>query len=415
MAPARRPDDTAPNELLRRTRDAPETVEIADVVAPLEDEIDRETGARAVLALCEPGPDARSDVIEDLAGYLEKGSVAETPNAAFLLGVVAREYPDDARAAVPALAGALDGSTAVPGNVLRTLAAIADAEPASVADALPAVGSHLTNGPLPVRRAALAVVASVADADPTLVEPAVPALVDVVADAASGPAVGDADLPGHVRGRLQDEAVDTERLQQRAASVLLAVAERDPGAVEGDLPTLRSVLAPGVTVNPRLRGTVLELLETVADADASPVLALTAALVEVVRTEDRLPALQASAARTLAVLADAEFETVTDAAQPAIPTLGGLLDADDPDVRGAAAGLLSYLAERHPEPVGRQAEALIALLDDEHIHVRGSAVWALGYADAEGARDALRETATADPDETIRALARDVLARTADE
>lgn len=403
-------DAASGDELLQRTRTAPETVDASEIIGTLDDDaVDQQTVARALLALCESDQNAPALAVSELESRLDADETVATSKATYLLGVVATEYPRDARAVASSLIELIQNATVVTPNAFRALAAIATAEPSVAVDAVSAIRPHLTDEPLPIRGSALAIVDTAADADPEAVESIVPVLMDVVTEESSPPSSpARTAVPWHVQSQLKGEAIDAETVRQYAMSALHTVAEHDCRAVTSELPALGPVVNSESVANPYLREQVLDLLWTVARNDADAVVPLVDALTAVVDDSEELLELRAKAARTLALLADSRFDTVTATATSTIPSLGDLLEADDPRVCAAAAGLLSYLAEQDPVAARSETPRLVSLLDGER-HLRASAVWALEPIDTAEASDALKRVVETDPSPELRALAADFL------
>lgn len=397
--------------LLRRVRNAPEEVSVGDIITHLEHgDSDQQTVAKAALELCETDSITAAAVISELQYYLAEGDVTAVSEAAYLVGVFATEYPEDARAAIPSLIGALRDLDLIPPTVLRAISVIAKTEPVIDSDILSVIQPYLTDKPVPTCSAALTIVEAAVDVDPEQVEPIVPVLVDLVAEADTAePTTTEVDLPGYIHGQLKKETIATEKLHQRATSVLIAIAEHDTQAVVSDLLLLRPVVLPDSNVNPYLREQVLELLWTVAEDDADAVVPFITAVTQVLTVEGERTELRTIAARILATLADTQFETVTQTTKLAIPALGTLLETDDPEPQTAAAVLLSHLAKRYPDTVCEETSRLLSLLDDDHRHVRGSAVWALAYIGTDDAKEALHDVAESDPNPELRTLTTDLL------
>lgn len=114
----------------------------------------------------------------------------------------------------------------------------------------------------------------------------------------------------------------------------------------------------------------------------------------------------------LGCLADTarHYPTAVESARPRIATA---LESQDPNTRANAAIALARIAAgTGTDGIGAARGQLLALLDDEHAHVRLNACLALGYGGVEAARERLAKLARTDPDREVReraAWARDRL------
>ncbi len=94
-------------------------------------------------------------------------------------------------------------------------------------------------------------------------------------------------------------------------------------------------------------------------------------------------------------------------AQPAAARLIELISDSDKHVRAAAALAVGNVKARSADAV----PALVKALKDEYVQVRKAAVLSLGRLPTTAGRDALQQLANDDPDESVRKLARETLAR----
>lgn len=331
-------------------------------------------------------------------------SIEDRIAAVRVLAEFATLRPDHAAEAVSSLEPALDEPT-VETPAFQALAAIAAESPAAVDPLLDAVGERLTAGSIPTRCSALGILEYRADVDPVVLVPLSGRLVDVVTSA--GGFEDHHELPDHQRSRQFEASIAEQRLGQRSAALLDAIARAEPRPIGRTLDRLAGVLAPGNRRNHALQEQVVAIVETVAEREPEHAVDVVDELVDVVEDGDAPVALRAAAARTLATLADHDFDATTRRARQAVPALADLLTRADPTARATAVALLSYVAQRDPAAVAPLTGTLVDRLADEQVATRAGAVWTLGYVDTERARDALRTVAATDPDSEVRALAAD--------
>jgi HEAT repeat protein len=232
---------------------------------------------------------------------------------------------------------------------------------------------------------------------------------DVFVETTDGPDGVDMDGPvaQSTQDRVQESTakakVNRRAIRNAAAESLVAIAREDSSALEESLPALADVLDDP---NPDARSYVLEVFEAVASADAdavSPYLDAVAA-----RLEDGTGVCE-HAALALAAVSQSDPDAVVDAVAPYHDAVVDLLGHQAPAVRGAAVGILSYVAEESPDAV--DPEPVRPLLHDDHAYVRGNAVWVLGYLGDETVREMVRERAESDPDPEVRSAAEAALER----
>jgi len=215
------------------------------------------------------------------------------------------------------------------------------------------------------------------------------------------------DLIDEMEGaRFQQDIMGMEQTVE-AAMILTTVADRDPETVADNIdPVIVFLKSDGPA---SVRALMLDLLRAVAEwrPDTHPDAELVAELGQVLETSaDSL--VQGRAALVLALAGDARTDSVVETVRPRLPVLIDLLDADEPEARHAAAILLSFLAERDPDPVMAAKDPLLGLLEDDQVFVRGSAIWTLKYLGGDDVLSAVETVAASDPDEEVQRLASEV-------
>jgi len=197
---------------------------------------------------------------------------------------------------------------------------------------------------------------------------------------------------------LNDTAKTRERgIRIAAGEALVGIARADPDRLRSEIPRLAEYVDGPTTA---VRSITLELFEVVGAEHPETVEPYLDDIGE--RLEDG-DGVRERAVLALTAVSQSNPEGVAGAVEPHHDALVDLLDHPVPTVRGAAVGLLSYLAEESPETVapGR----IRPMLDDEHAYVRGNAVWTLGYLGDEAATERIRELVESDPDPDVRSAA----------
>lgn len=379
--------------------------EVVDCITASEGTTRESVDALGTIAASAPG--RVEQVLAEITA-LVTDPVADRPvddrfEAVRVLGHFAMEQPDHATRAVSALETAL-GEPTVETPALRALAAVAAEAPAAVDPALDAVGRRLTGESIPARRSALRVLEARADDDPAAIAGYSERLVDAVCTT-SGLEVDDHELPHHRRSRSYENSLDELRFRQRSAAVLDEIASAEPASLDGDLDRLVGVLDSGKGRNRNLDEQVVGIVAAVAEGEPALGIGVVDELVAVVDDGDSPAPLRAEAARTLATLADHSPGVTIPRTSQAVPSLGSLLEHEDPTVRANAVVLLSYVAQHSPDDVASLTDALVDRLADEQVTTRAGAVWTLSYLDTGRSRVALREVADTDPHPEVRALA----------
>lgn len=296
-------------------------------------------------------------------------------------------------------------------DALAALTVVAREDPERVLPAVDRVIELLDSERRFIRKGAVEFLAPVASEYPDEVTPALSRLVELVDDP---PADLDANAEWMAnvqhRRRIQDLSQQAQHRKQvvreTAALTVAEIAAANPNAVRSVADRLRGSLRDD---DPRIRGAVIDVFAALGETDPGAVVAVQPELVAEFE-EDRAAFARGKAAWALGIAAEARPIDVTEAVTPVIESVIDLLDHDSPQVRGAAVGLLSYVAEHRPEAVEPATDDLIALLDDPHGFVRGNAAWAIGYLDDDRAADVLRDLSD-DPAPEVRQAAEAALDR----
>ena len=347
---------------------------------------------------------AVTDLVAAVTGN-EDVSVDERTTAAAVLATVANRRPSRAPRVVSTFQRCLDDPVTET-TALRELATVAEGAPTAVDPALEAVATRLTDRPLPARESALQVFEARVDADPGALEAVTGPLVTAVASVDTDRS--DADVPVHRHAQNRTENVAEERLRQRAAAVLEAVADEAPASVSPELDGLHPVLDPDVTYNTHLRERVVEVVRLVATESPEAAAELTPSLVALLQRRKLSDSLHGTVAGALATITDTRPRETAEHVQAAVEPLVGLSSHERPGVRAQATSLLSYVAQHHPDSLAPVAEQLFDRLDDDYAPVRAAAVWTIAALDTDRARKALARTASTDPDPDLRALAEEL-------
>ncbi|WP_459191510.1 HEAT repeat domain-containing protein [Halosimplex sp. J119] len=346
-----------------------------------------------------------------VADRLTAGDVAIRRAAALALSVCFETHPESD--AAPELARALEDSDHVvrkhAGTALR---AIAHQDPRDAVVAVQFLPALFDPESPDLLHAGLDIASDVAEVDPDAAAPLLDPLLDTLRGLADQdarpseiPATGAAPPPA-VREYQQQSATQLDRHRAQAVAVverLLASRPDALAAVDASLSDLLRRETLGAT-----RATLAKTLGQVAESEPETVASAIDDLASLLADED--PVVAASAAWALGMIADPHGRRVADAVQSDTDALAALLTVDPHGARIASATLLAYVAEHRPDALDPATDPLVAALDDEHPDVRASAALALGHAGRTDALAALRD-ATDDPDEQVRATARQALDR----
>ncbi|WP_226021853.1 HEAT repeat domain-containing protein [Halomicrobium salinisoli] len=214
----------------------------------------------------------------------------------------------------------------------------------------------------------------------------------------------------------------------RAISVLDAVADAEPAALEGRTASLAAVadhdivdvqLTAGVAlgkvvveradlVAPFVERLIAGIRETELSGgipEVPDVVDHEATKQTIREHEEQERERRLSARRTLSNVVVAVTQEAPDEAVDAVDDLLTLLDDRDPEVAGCAVDALGELADPHPEAVEPVLDELLECLDHDRSSVRARAIRALGRLGDDAAVPELRTMAEEDDEENVRELA----------
>jgi len=398
---------------LRDVRSGQEgAVSRAAVEALLEssDPTDKRAGLKAV-ALCVTGDeDCFDDSLPSLAPHLsaESSDVRYTALQTAISLIPVREDPTaDAAAIVNRLD---DDSDRVAEQALDAAVCLAEHAPDAAVDAVPEVVDFLGHDRSPVRKAAASFFLRLVETRPDTVEPAVGALVDHLDDTYESPDLwGDAWNTALSDRRTKTDLVSHSHAEAERYRAIREAAARTLGVLARERPdTVRSrsdfLWASVSASDPHVSQSALSVLTVLGETYPTVVVEASEDICACLDAEGpHSDALVAVAVRALGVAVSEDPDRVVEGALDRVDALLESLDHEDPHVRGAAAGVLSHVAEREPDAVSPSTSDVVALLDDDREFVRGNAAWALGVLPSEEAAAALRDRLAAEPDPTVQA------------
>lgn len=366
------------------------------------DETFRRSAAVGLASVASVSPTTLLDELARIEELLADEDPTVRAMAAAALSDVASAEPDAIVDSAPRLAALLDDDSMVRRHSLAALAYLADARPDAVEPAIPAVVSVLEEVPTdPVIRGytMATILAHVRMHDtPRSVATAVPALLEFIDTAQTGTVdVDETDLPLE---REQEDIAIAETTTRNDALTVLTIAARDHTAeVAAHVDAIAARLDAEDTP---VRASMAETLQLVADEAPEAVRSTVEPLSSCLESDDTTAA---AAMQALATIADHAPDAVADAVEPEVDHVTDRLEHENAAVRTAATGLVAYLAEERPETVRSNVPTLIDSLEDGDPAVRGQAMWALGFLQAEAALPVLDERADADPNPDIQSLA----------
>lgn len=293
-------------------------------------------------------------------------------------------------------------------HALSALQHVSDEDPDAALDALPQLASQIESEHQEIRALAVACLSTLADEFPRRVTPVADDVVDVL----------DLDAPDVVLTNAISFVAAVAAVEPRAVldavPKLAALLEQDPGRERDAVVAIQRIAkAQPASVLP----VVPELLSHVEDDESNfrvttlgalgyiskdyPNVAESAipTLVELLDADaDRL---RANAAGLLAELAD---EYPADV-RTAVPRAIELLEDEDEKARYNATSILARVAKADPDAVEPATDSLVDVLSDDFDYTRFNACWALGYLEAQEAREALEAAERTDPHEEVRQAA----------
>lgn len=336
-------------------------------------------------------PGVLADHLPTLTDRLSDPDAEIRCTAALVLGYVAEVRPDEVADVTPVLVDRLKTDDILVKNaVVQALANISTHRPRAVIDAIPALRSELDAdvidpGPM------IETLANVAEVAPGSICDVSGALVDV----ATGPTdreYQNGKTTSMEMVRENDRRLSHETTRANAVRALGSIGEYDPDMITPRVEAVTPLLSSDV---PSIRESAIDLFRTLGTERPRTMETIVPALLEQL---EEAPT-EAEWGRTQKILiefGDASPSEFARVLERTVEQVIELLSHDDSDVRGAAAGFLSYVAERDPTAVPATNETLIELLDDSDPVVRGNAALVLGTCGSDDARDAL---ASLDPDE----------------
>jgi len=411
------PTDRA-RDLADLAREDPSAVDADELTSLLEaDSADaRWYALQAIRSAGATGTIDLSSFVDDLFDAIDDPDSRVQTTAAMAIGDFADRDPGTVSDGIPEMTALLASDeellrTAVTDYLIRVANAAGDPESTVAPETLePAVSDlrALLDDPAQ-RENAVRALGAVADQYAHRLTDDVADFCEVFVAASEGPSGVDMDrsVAQSTREHVQDSTakakINQRAVRNAAGESLVAIAREDPTAVTDRLSALADVLDDP---NPDARSYVLEVCEAVASAEADAVTPHLDAVAP--RLEDG-PGVREHAVLALTALSQSDPDAVVDAIEPYHDAVVDLLGHGAPAVRGAAVGLLSYVAEASPDAV--DPEPVRPLLHDDTAYVRGNAVWVLGYLRDETARDDIQERAESDPDPEVRSAAEAALDR----
>lgn len=352
--------------------DPPPNLYTADAETPAEEA----TGLRR---LANTNPEAVR--ISSLLALLDREDedLFRDKDAVQALRRVAMVRPEDCTPAVPILRALLAREELLArADVLATLRAIGDIDPAAIAPLADELVQYLHSDVVSVRREATRCVAAIADESPDDAVDAVPALATIVEDE-----VDALQYAVYALSRITREyPEEVKPVAETLGEVILADSLSDGvrlnataglGRIVGEYPSIAVEIVDDVATlfdadNPKLRNNAIGLIGDVAIVH-------------------------------------------TDVVEPYTEEITGLLTVDDTYTRINASGALSRVAEDFPDSVEHVTPTFVELLSDENPLVRENACWALGHLSARDAASALEERAHGDENADVRTRASWALTR----
>lgn len=399
------------DRITERATSDPDAASVADLVdavraaKPTADDVD--AARRAFVAVASADADAASRSIDALVDLLNGGDVDDDarPAARVALANVCMEYPEEASPAVSTLFdAAADDDPQARDYAFNALNAVAMERPAALAREATRLRPCLTDESDETRGMALAVVAELARNDPSAVAELAPALEELVTADRTVRTDHERfrELPDQIQSRLRETEARQMRIRMIAALTLVEIAEADPDAAASAARTLAERLPDesNLTVREATYDLVWRVGAERPDA-VSPAVEVLAARLDAEDDDE----IGGKAARSLAILADADPTRVVAAVRPHAASLRELVASDDPMAQGGATGLLAYVAEVAPELVEPSSDRLWELATDGPTYVRGNAIWCLAYLGGDDVAAQLSDLAESASDGDVRAVA----------
>lgn len=404
-------DDPDIESLFERAADDPKTItaeELERILDAIGEGYEAET--EALFLIVQEKPAFTRRVIDRTTTVLRSGEFEERAKAGRILAAIASHHPDQVADVAPKLIDAIDEEefSGIYNAILESLTYVAQADPEAVTLLRSELPSLLRDDLPTARRHAADIARTLASSDPENCTPLIAALLEVVGNryesaSESFDSRTMSGVPEQMVKKDTEAAQEQNRIRGRAAEALAEIARADPEAMIGETDELVELLR--TEPSPLPHDELLEIVAVIAQERPAAITEAIDPLVELLRAESETAETKATAAWILALLSEVNEDRVTDAVRPVVPTVIDLLDADDTPARGAAASLLMYVADRHPDRVVAATEPLLVLLDDDAPFIRGSAAWVLGRVGDIDIRDRLADVAESDPDEEVREAA----------
>lgn len=401
--------------LRRRIAEAPADVAAAEVLEHL-DTLDRdrcEDVIEPLVTLLAASPDETDASVTSLESRLTDDRVEIRFGAAIAIQRLAEDDAEVVASVAPSLVDALDDDyPSIRRDAATALLTIARDCPAAVEPVVPKLAPHFQADRPAVADAVLEIVLEVVQERPEAVRDIVTELLALVTSESGDLSATDVEALAEGPGR--EQILEKERRarlrahvrRRRAAAILVGLAVQDPDAVE---PHFSVVLdAYDAVEKEAIRSDLLDVIGSVAERTPAAATAAIELLAREVGGSGSV-AVRAKAAWILGILADEFPAEVAADIVPQIHAVVELLEGDDARTRGAAIGLLSYVAEENPvavEPVRNQVQSL---LTDEDESVRGNAVWTLHFIGPRESHEQLSELAKNDSSPAVREAATNVL------
>lgn len=286
----------------------------------------------------------------------------------------AREDPDEVDVDdALAFLDAPSGSTRA--VAMKVVGSLAQHDPDRVLDRVDRVVETLEDGFPPAESEAAHVLSVVSQDYPDAVEPALPELIHMLDQVPP--------LTGYraARGLAQLLYHDPEEFVPHADYLLDVLTE--PPEVYAPSPEELAEMPP------EERDRLKNILESRRD--------------QIVRDTQRAYGIRELAANALVEVAEIDSGAVVDR----LDELPPVLDEEPGVVRAATIDVIAAVAQDDPDAVAPTIDALIGVVEADDDSVRAHAIRALGYANATGAVDALRDLADEPVDPELQALAAD--------
>lgn len=339
----------------------------------------------------ESRPRVLRDEIPILVDLLSDSKAENRHLAAVVLSHAADAYPDVVAESSEDLIDRIETDDAlVKGGAARAIARLSEHRPLAVVDAIPTVHSEIEadlteTGPL------VEILGNVAREAPASVLDATPELVDVASTSGTN-VTQSADSSSTRVARQNERRLERGATRAKAIEALVEIAKYEPEVVASHA----EEVAPLVTADvPAVRESTLELLSVLGTEHPRTVDTVVPHLIDHL-VDAPSDSERERVHRILIECSDGAPALFAAGVRRRLDLLVDVLSDDDPGLRGAAAGFLSFVAEHDPGAVADLEETMIRLLDDPSLVVRGNAALVLGVCGSSKAKEAVEGL---DPDE----------------